>query len=174
MQLKGATVERASFNLKIKSVDDAGKFTGVGAVFGNVDLGGDRIVPGAFARTLAAGKQYPLLYQHNPAEVIGTFQAKETQQGLMIEGQLLLSDPTGAKVYNLIKNNVLKGLSVGYDTIKDQMVGGVRELRELRLWECSVVTFPMNESAMVTGIKALSDDARAKHLKAIDTHTEKQ
>jgi hypothetical protein len=28
----------------------------------------------------------------------------------------------------------------------------------------------MNESAMVTGIKAMSDDDRAKHLKAIDTH----
>ncbi len=163
-------MERASFNLKIKSVDEAGKFVGVGAVFGNVDLGGDKIMPGAFTRTLTAGKQWPLLYQHNPAEVIGTFQAKETQQGLMIEGQLLLSDPTGAKVYNLIKNSVLKGLSIGYDTIKDRMVGDVRELLELRLWECSVVTFPMNESAMVTGIKALSDTDRQKHLKSISEH----
>ena len=51
-------MERASFNLKIKSVDEAGKFTGIGAVFGNVDLGGDRIMPGAFTRTLAAGKQF--------------------------------------------------------------------------------------------------------------------
>src|ERR1700759_3887904 len=108
----------SSFTLKIKSVDDAGKFTGVGAVFGNVDLGGDKIMPGAFTRTLAAGRQYPLLWQHDPAQPIGTFKATETQQGLMIEGQLLLSDPTGAKAYNLIKNSVLKGLSIGYDTIK--------------------------------------------------------
>jgi uncharacterized protein len=163
-------VERASFNLKIKSVDEAGKFVGVGAVFGNVDLGGDRILPGAFTRTLAAGKQFPLLWQHDPSHPIGTFKATETQQGLMIEGQLLLSDATGAKAYNLLKAQVIKGLSIGYDTIKDQMVGDVRELVELRLWECSVVTFPMNESARVTGIKAMSDSDRTAHLKKIDGH----
>jgi hypothetical protein len=46
----------------------------------------------------------------------------------------------------------------------------VRHLTELKLWEISAVTFPMNESAVVTGVKGLSDDERARHLKAINEH----
>jgi hypothetical protein len=38
------------------------------------------------------------------------------------------------------------------------------------LWEVSCVTFPMNEPAVVSGVKGLSDDERAKHLKAINEH----
>jgi HK97 family phage prohead protease len=163
-------VERRDFTFKIKSVDEAGKFTGLAAVFNSVDLGGDKILPGAFTRTLAAGKTFPLLWQHDPAQPIGTVKATETQQGLAVEGQLLLSDATGLKAYNLLKAGVIKGQSIGYETIKDQMVGDVRELVEVRLWECSIVTFPMNESAMVTGIKAMSDDTRGEHLKAINVH----
>ena len=164
-------MDRANFNLKIKSVDDAGKFTGIGPVANNVDLGGDKILPGAFTRTLAAGKALPLLWNHDPSQPIGSVKATENQQGnLIVEGQLLLSDTTGAKVYNLLKSGVIKGLSIGYETIKSAFVDDVRELQELKLWEVSVCTFPMNEAAMVTGIKAMSDDDREKHMKAIDTH----
>lgn len=163
-------MERANFNLKIKSISEDGAFVGMGAVFNNVDLGKDRILPGAFDRTLQAGKQWPLLWQHDPENPIGTFTAVATQQGLQISGQLLLSDATGAKAYNLLKNNVIRGLSIGYDTVKSAFVDDVRELQELKLWECSIVTFPMNESAMVTGIKAMSDVSRGEHLKAINTH----
>jgi HK97 family phage prohead protease len=163
-------VERANFNLKIKSIEPDGSFVGMGAVFNNVDLGKDRILPGAFDRTLQAGKQWPLLWQHDPENPIGTFTAAATQQGLQISGQLLLSDATGAKAYNLLKNNVIRGLSIGYDTVKSAFVDDVRELQELKLWECSIVTFPMNESAMVTGIKAMSDSDRGEHLKQINIH----
>jgi phage head maturation protease len=73
---------------------------------------------------------------------------------------------------------VVKGLSIGYDTIQATYEGDVRHLTELRLWEISCVTFPMNESAQVSGVKAMSDDERrVKHLnglnedrKAIDRH----
>jgi HK97 family phage prohead protease len=163
-------VEKANFSLKIKSVQPDGTFTGIGAVYNNVDLGGDKILPGAFTRTLAAGKAFPLLWNHDPAQPIGTVKATETQQGLIVEGQLLLSDSTGAKVYNLLKAQVIKGLSIGYETIKSAFVDDVRELQELKLWEVSVCTFPMNESAMVTGIKAMSDETRGKHLKSINMH----
>ena len=45
-------------------------------------------------------------------------------------------------------------------------------LKELRLWEISVVTFPMNESATISSVKSLSlsDDEVQHHLKAIRRH----
>jgi uncharacterized protein len=67
----------------------------------------------------------------------------------------------------------VKGLSIGYDNIQANFDGDVRHLTELRLWEISVVTFPMNEQATVTSVKSLSDADRAKHLKAIDHHQQK-
>ena len=167
---KGAQMERHDFGFKVKSVDDAGKFTGVGAVYNNVDLGGDKILPGAFTRTLAAGKQFPVLWQHNPSDPIGSVKVTDSPQGLMVEGQLLLSDPTAAKAYQFLKAGIIKGLSIGYETIKSTLVDNVRELKELKLWELSIVTFPMNEAALVTGIKAMTDDDRVKHLRAIRMH----
>jgi uncharacterized protein len=164
-------VDSQNYGLKIKSLDEkTGKFSGVGAVYNNVDLGGDKILPGAFTKTLGEGKQIPLLWQHNPSDPIGTVKVTDSPQGLMVEGQLLLSDPTAQKAYQFMKAGIINGLSIGYDTVKSAMNGAVRELQEIRLWEISVVTFPMNESAQVTSIKSMSSEDLGKHLKEIDRH----
>ena len=49
---------------ELKSVDDAGNFEGYAAVFNNVDLGDDVILPGAFSRvkTTRGGKLKLALY----------------------------------------------------------------------------------------------------------------
>jgi HK97 family phage prohead protease len=162
--------EHSSFSFKVKSIDEAGRFTGLLASFNTTDLGGDRILPGAFTKTLAATRSFPLLWQHKGDQPIGSFTAKETGQGLAIDGQLLLSIKQAADARELLKAGVLKGLSIGYDVKQSDYVGEVRELSELKLWEGSIVTFPMNESAMVTGIKQMSDSDRTRHFKAIDEH----
>jgi HK97 family phage prohead protease len=165
-------LERKRFTLKIKSVDDTGSFTGLGAVYNTVDLGGDSIIPGAFARTLAAGKQFPLLWQHQPENPIGACKVTDTREGLLVDGKLLLQDPTALKAYTFIKAGIIKGISIGYDTIQATYDGDVRQLKECRLWEFSVVTFPMNESATIASVKSLSvsDDEVQMHLKAIARH----
>ncbi|MBA6145890.1 HK97 family phage prohead protease, partial [Pseudomonas juntendi] len=50
--------------IELKSVDDAGNFEAYAAVFNNVDLGDDVILPGAFTRVKAtrAGKLKLALY----------------------------------------------------------------------------------------------------------------
>jgi hypothetical protein len=82
----------------------------------------------------------------------------------------MLEDPTARKAYTFMKAGVVKGLSIGYETIQSTMDGDIRHLTEVRLWEISCVTFPMQELAQLSGVKALSDDDRAKHLQAIDQH----
>jgi HK97 family phage prohead protease len=163
-------VERRDFNLKIKSIDDAGTFVGMGAVYNNVDLGGDLIEPGAFSRTLSAGKKFPVLWQHKTDEPIGFCQITDTREGLQVNGTLELSDPTARKAFTFMKAGVIKGLSIGYDCIQATYDGDVRHLTELKLWEISCVTFPMNESAVVTGVKSITDADRAKHMKSIGEH----
>ena len=131
----------------------------IASVYSNVDLGGDVVDRGAFDKALREGRTFPLLWQHNPSLSIGSVQISDSDVGLQVEGKLVLEDPQARIALAHLKARTLKGLSIGYDTIKDSIENGVRHLKELRLWEVSVVTFPMNEATMVTSVKSI-DDAR--------------
>lgn len=151
-----APSSQKSIPLEIKALADDGTFEGKLAVYGNVDLGKDMIEPGAFKKTMAEkGNRVPLLWQHDPYIPIGDLELRDTPEALYVKGRLLKDDVPQAKTaYALIKAGVIKGLSIGYDSVKDSIEGGVRHLKELRLWEGSIVTFPMNEAATITAVKS--------------------
>ena len=145
------------FKLKmaIKEIATDGSFEGVLAVYNNIDLGGDRILPGAFAKTIKErGNQVPMLWQHKSDRPIGMLTLIDDTDALRVRGQLLMDLPDAKNAYLLIKARVVKGLSIGFDTMKDAVEKGVRQLLEIRLWEGSIVTFPMNEQALITSVKA--------------------
>lgn len=149
-------MEQRGFKFDVKSIDEQGIFEGYAAVFGNEDLGGDIIEPGAFKKTLQENPRMPILWQHDPREPIGvTLEAYEDTHGLRVRGQLNLETSRGREAYALLKQGALKGLSIGYDAIKEVWEGARRRLKEIRLWEWSLVTFPMNPLAQVTAVKAV-------------------
>jgi HK97 family phage prohead protease len=168
-------LEHRDFNFKIKAAGDQGDqgtFSGLAATY-DLDQGNDRIVPGAFTRTLQSSKVFPLLWQHQSDNPIGSVKCTETTQGLEVEGSILLSDAVGKKAFDLMKAQVIRGLSIGYSTLQESFDNGVRLLKEVKLFEVSAVTFPMNAAALIASVKnvkALSDSARAKHLKSLDEH----
>jgi len=148
-------MEQLNCRLQIKSLDEQGRFSGLASVYGNVDLGGDVVTVGAFSRTLAAkGNEVPILYQHNLKEPIGLGKLTDTALGLQIEGKLVLSVTKAREAYDLMREKVLKGLSIGYDSVKSDVKDGIRYLRELKLYEVSLVTIPMNELATVSAAKS--------------------
>lgn len=152
------------FKFLLKKVADDGTFTGLAAVYGNQDLGGDIIMPGAFAKTISDKQgEVPLLWQHDAREPIGLALLKDSAEGLVVDGNLVMQSPTAQKAYALMKAGVLKGLSIGYDTIVSEYdrENDIRRLKELRLWEVSTVTFPMNPRAQITDIKCIADDLSA-------------
>jgi hypothetical protein len=67
----------------------------------------------------------------------------------------------------LLKQGALKGLSIGYDVVKDNWEKRIRYLKELKLWEVSVVTFPCNTLAGTTSVKAqtFSEILASKNLR---------
>lgn len=153
-------IQRKTFDFQVKSVEADGAFSGYLAVFGNVDSYGDRILPGAFAKSLAsiasAGRKVPVLWQHEWDSPIGAFDSlAEDGTGLYVTGHLLKADVARAReAYALIKSGVISGLSIGYQTVQARAAEeGVRDLLELRLWEGSLVTFPANEAARVDAVK---------------------
>ena len=135
--------------------DEAGVFTGYASIFGNLDQHGDIVLPGAFRKSLAErGKRVPLLWQHDTTEPIGVLELVEDGKGLRVErGEINLETARGREAYALLKQGAIKGLSIGYQVVQDGWQGKVRQLKELKLLEVSLVTFPANELAGVTAVK---------------------
>lgn len=151
--------------LEIKELTDEGQFAGYASVFGVTDLGGDIIAPGAFRRSLREhrkAKTMPkMLWQHRADMVPGAFSHfEEDEKGLFNEGQLALDTQLGRETHALLKLGALDGESIGYVPVKwafDEETG-VRTLKEVDLWEVSIVTFPMNPAARVSAIKRIAPE----------------
>ncbi len=143
---------------ELKEVTEGGTFKGIASVYGVEDLGGDVIDKGAFTKTISENPRVPILWQHDAHEVIGFGEVKEWQGKVLITGSLDMEDPTAAKAHRKMKGGLVRGLSIGFSTIKStwETVGEkmVRHIGELKLWEVSVVTFPMLPAAHVTSVKA--------------------
>ncbi len=148
-------METKNFDLQLKSVSDAqGSFEGLLSPFGNIDEGGDVVERSAYSKTLKdQGPTRPLLWQHDTSMPIGELVLEERSEGLWCKGQLLMALPEAQKAYLLIKARIVKGLSIGFESIQDYVENGIRHLKEIRLYEGSIVTFPMNESATIMGVK---------------------
>jgi len=152
-----------SLNLELKSLRDR-EFEGYGSIFKNVDLGGDVVLPGAFARSLAdhrkAGTMPPMFWMHQPDQVPGVWTAmKEDTRGLHVKGELV--DTTlGNEMRTLLQKKAVRGLSIGYRTVDSEYSdSGDRLLKDVDLWEVSIVSLAMNPLAEVEAVKArLSHD----------------
>ena len=149
---------------QLKVLDDSGTFTGYASTYGGPpDLADDIIEPGAFAQSIASqGKGYPLLWSHNAAEPIGLAKVSDDPKGLFVNGSLLLADPQAARAHAHLKAGTIKGMSIGYDIPRGQgkvsySDDGVRTLKEIKLYEISLVAIPANPKAQVTSVKTLGD-----------------
>ena len=164
-------MNRKSFNLNIKAVQEDGFFSGYGAVFGNVDWYNDVILHGAFQKSLQRweekGKMPPVLWNHNDGEPIGVYtNIYEDEKGLFVEGRLLIDDvPRAKSTHALLKAGAIDGLSIGYKTKKaNQQTNGIRELIELDLGEISIVTMPANEESLITSVKSKLEEGELPTL----------
>lgn len=144
-----------SFKFEIKELSETGKFTGYASTFGNVDRGGDMVKVGAFNKTLEDKAQHPILWQHNSGEPLGLSEKSvPDEKGLLITGQLNMDVQSAREKYSLMKQGVIKGISMGYETVRETWQKSVRILEEVKLGEYSLCIFPMNERAQVTSVKA--------------------
>ncbi len=161
----GVAREFKSFRFELESAGDDGEFSGYAAVFGNVDSGGDVIEKGAFAQTIVDDfDRIKILSQHNSCDLpIGKpLELREDEKGLFIRGKI--SDTqAGRDIKTLLKDGVLAELSIGYDAIDfDFDSVGVRHLKQIRLWEVSIVTWAMNDQAKIGGFKSLMEGLSAE------------
>ena len=130
------------------------RFAGYAAVFGHPDSGGDVIRPGAFATSLEAARDVPLLWQHKAGAVIGRVEhLSEDKRGLRVIAAL--GDGEEARrAAKLLEAKKLDGLSFGYRVRQAGKKDGLRELIALDLVEVSLVAEPMQQKARVHAVES--------------------
>jgi len=155
--------KKLDLQLTLKSVSETGEFAGYGSVFGVKDSHSDIVIPGAYQKSLAAweakGRLPALLWMHDMKEPIGIYTLmREDDIGLYVEGRLLINeDPLAKRAHAHMKAGSLSGLSIGY-VLNDYEYDpdkGAFVLKEIDLWEVSLVTFPSNEEARIAEVKSL-------------------
>ena len=159
---------------ELKSLDDSqgeGVFSGYASTW-DKDLYDDVIVKGAFAGTLekdydGTGAGIPIHWQHkdgSPNDVIGeTLSAVEDEHGLLITAKLDTDIAEGKRAYDLLKRGLIHQMSIGFIAEKTAWVeseeakspwDGYREIRQLKLFEISLVQVAANQGAEVLEVKA--------------------
>lgn len=170
---------------EVKSADSrAMTFEGLLSTY-SVDLGDDRVMPGAFKRSLDHWKgsnrrrPIPLIDQHqydSVNRVVGKLaDAEERPEGLWTRWEMIPDDEEAAKVYRRLKGGFIDEMSMGYvthrhDYTEEKAADGrtkrVRRLHEVGLKEGSTVIWAMQPEALIDAgsIKSLIDAARAGTL----------
>jgi HK97 family phage prohead protease len=157
-------VKRAQFPAEFKTLGDKGKVEAIVSVFGNVDRIGDRVMPGAFQKTIAAWKEsgdpVPVILSHSwddPWAHIGVVDdLEEVDKGLKATYTLDIdSNPVAAQVYRLMKRRSLKEHSFGYE-IRDERIAkdGANELLDVDLIEIGPTLKGMNSDTELLGVKS--------------------
>ena len=163
---------KMTLQAKATTTTDAGEFVALAAAY-SIDRAGDRIIPGAFAKTIqrwqASQKRLPLHWNHesDPASIIGAIDPatmEETELGLKVAGKVDLDgSEKGREAWRSMKAGTMS-LSFGYMVVSEKQADDANELHELDLFEISVVPGPANADTRFLSLKSMSDDQLREEL----------
>lgn len=141
-------------NLAVRKQGDGNRLMGYAAVFDSPSEPmpfTEFVRRGAFSKTLNDGADVRLLIDHEGVPLArtksGTLTLQEDETGLMVEADLDPANPDAQRVLSAMSRGDLSQMSFAFRTIKDSWSPdrSVRELREVQLFDVSVVTFPAYE-----------------------------
>ena len=144
-------------NLEIRSEGDGNTLVGYAAMWDTAsqDLGfTEYVTRGAFTKTLKDGADVRLLFDHDGAPLArtksGTLRLSEDARGLKVEADLDPANPLAQQIMSGLRRGDLNQMSFAFRTIKDSWNTdrSVRELREVQLYDVSVVTYPAYEETI--------------------------
>jgi len=151
-------METKNLSFKMFDIDETeGVFKGYASVFDMIDSYNEVVTAGAFTNTLQENDgKFPLCWFHNIQEPLGIVYAEESTKGLLVEGYLNLDVKSAREKYSLMKQGAIKGLSIGFKTVRDEWERDLRKLREINLFEISPTTlnFQACPDAEIEDVKA--------------------
>lgn len=158
------------FEIKLSTSegDSEGVIEGYASIYGERDRIDDIVMPGAFTKSLRSKKsaRLPMLVGHVQRIPVGVWlEMVEDRKGLKVKGWIDLQSQDGGQLYRVAKKGAELGISIGYKTIDfeyraDPQTGAqVRLLKEVDLYECSLVTIPCCDGARVTSVKSMPTES---------------
>lgn len=148
-------LERRSLGGELRMLgEDSRRLRGYAIVFHrlSVDLGGfrERILPDAVARTLRDGADVRALVDHDSSKVIGRTRAGTLRLDADGHGLRVDIDPPDTTVARDLLESVrrgdITGMSFAFKTLDDtwdhEDGETIREVRDMEIYEVSVVSFP--------------------------------
>ena len=143
---------------EIKADVDKREVEAYASIFDNKDSYDDIMQKGAFTKTIKENiRRIKTLWNHNWDNPIGKpLRIEEDSKGLYTVTKFAKTSKAD-EILQLVKENVIDELSIGYTTVKDgyDKNKNANLLKEVKLMEYSFVTFAANEEAQVTGVKNL-------------------
>lgn len=145
---------------QLKFLDDSGpgRLSGYASTFSNFDRVNERVVKGSFLKSLDTFQRDGFIaLDHDWTKRIATIDvAREDDNGLYIEAEFH-STPDAQQERTKARERMERGksvsLSIGYEVRDDEKTAQGRLLKELSLYEVSLVSVPANPLALVTGAK---------------------
>jgi HK97 family phage prohead protease len=144
----------------IEDIDEVkGIVTGYFSAFNNIDSDGDVIVSGSYKKTIAENgpqgrNRIMHLLQHNPLMPLAKpMELMEDAKGLRFTSKITETS-YGKDVIKLYAEGVFNEHSVGFEIIKADNKAGYREIREIKLWEGSTVTWGANPNTPIESMKS--------------------
>lgn len=143
--------------LELRASEDENTLVGYAAVFDSPSEPmpyTEYVRRGAFSKTLNDGADVRLLIDHDGVPLArtksGTMSLEEDERGLRVEAELDPANPDAARVLSAMRRGDLSQMSFAFKTIKDSYNEdrSVRELKEVKLFDVSIVTFPAYEDTV--------------------------
>lgn len=143
-------------------MEDAGTgtFTGYASTWDNWDRAGERPTRGAFDRSLATFRRDGFIaigHEWGGLPVATLTDAKEDDTGLFIAAEFH-STPDAQAARTVAAERLARGksvsLSIGYNVLRDEYTDAGRLLKEIELYEVSLVNVPANPLALVAAVKS--------------------
>ena len=158
-------------NFDMKEAEDSGSISGYFSTYDRIpDSYGDVIARGAFTDTIKAreesGHPFPLCWNHDLDQIIGKVDSiEDTEKGPLMTASFF-DTPLAQEKREIVKSGVVYQFSFAYD-VKDAaqvtLEDGTKanELRQIDLFEVSIVPIPANPRAEVTSIKSEEPEVKA-------------
>lgn len=161
-------------NLEIRAEGDGNTLVGYAAVFDSPSepLPWTEFVRrGAFAKTINDGADVRLLVDHEGVPLArtksGTLRISEDDKGLRVEADLDEANPDAARVMSALRRGDVSQMSFAFEPVKDSWSKDrkTRELKEVKLFDVSVVTYPAYEETMVQLRNSQANDTDSSTVK---------
>ena len=158
--MRAQAVELKALQFKEQDVNiESRTFKGYASTW-DKDSGSDIITKGAFSKTLGErSDRVKILWQHDAPLGKPTLM-REDEKGLYVEGYISKTR-LGDEALELMRDGVVDQMSIGFSIPQGKSEysknDSARVIREVKLYEFSPVTFPMNDNAMITGVKSLRE-----------------